>query len=69
MNKKVIKIVIDDKNNTKIEASKMPVIDYLYALSQFVGSLKLCGVDEHQINRSVEFGLHKDKIKESIKDV
>lgn len=67
MNKKVIKIIID-KNNAKIEASAMPVIDYLYALSQFVESLKLHGVDEHQINLSVEFGLHKDEIKESIKD-
>ena len=67
MNKKVIKIIID-KNNVEIESSKMPVIDYLYALSEFVDSLKSHGVGEREINRAVEFGLHKDEIKGSIKD-
>ncbi len=68
MNKKIIKIILD-KNNIKIETSKMSVTDCLYALSQFVDSLKSYGVDEHQINLAVEFGLHKDEIKENIKDV
>lgn len=67
MNKKVIKIIIG-KYNTKVKISKMPVIDYLYALSEFVDSLKSHGVSEHQINSIVEIGLHKDEIKGSIKD-
>ena len=67
MNKKVIKFIIDE-DNIEIEASKMPVIDYLYALSEFVDSLKSDGVSEREINLAVKFGLHKDKIKGSIKD-
>lgn len=67
MNKKVIEIIVD-KNNTKVNIPKMPVTDCLYALSKFVETLKICRVDEHQINRAVEFGLHKDEIMESDKD-